>query len=507
MKKLLALLAIVASNVFAVDLVIGPNVLVNGDLAGNAAGWTKSGMSGGADGNGGPGYTFSFQSGTIAQTYAINQALQGTGIQIHGFDYGLEYRFNCGQQIGSSCTSNSLQDTLNMTVTITDSTGASLYNRYYGLGSKNAKDGNSAYNPNWQNVDTQQRFTSPYDIANMGNFTMSITGMDAGFWGGNYGPNVRNAYSKPVYSVNQCSTDPLSSPTCPGYEAAYLSQQCSANPLYSPSCPGYQQAYHTQQCSIDPLTDPSCPGYNTAYYSHQCTMSPLYDRGCPGYAEAYLNEQCKKDSLYSTKCEGYATAYAIAYLVPLTPGTSSAINQSLSSTAAADPSKQATQTVKDDNVNTAITPSQSTSTSSVTSVTSVVREPNPETRIPPKEEKRSERVANPETREAPKEEKKEVQTPKKTAETKRRAEEAIKAATKAKTPEEVIASQTAIVGGMGLLPGFENYQNNSILDAQFYKSKDIYSNQKTVDNRNAQRFLSGASEVRHQMMVEEQYRR
>ena len=505
MKKLFALLAFVAFNAFAVDLIVGPNALVNGDLSGNASGWTQSGMAGGVDGNGGPGYTFSFQSGTIAQTYAINQALQGTGIQIHGFDYGLEYRFNCGQQVGSGCTSNSKQDTLNMTITITSDTGATLYNRYYGLGAKNTKDGNSAYNPDWQSVATEQRFNSPYDIANMGTFTMSITGMDAGFWGGNYGPNIQNAYSKPVYSTNQCSTDPLSSPTCVGYEAAYLSQQCSVNALYSPSCPGYQQAYYTQQCSINPLTDTSCPGYNTAFYNHQCYMSPLYDRGCPGYAEAYFNQQCKIDSLYSQKCEGYATAYAIANLVQLDSSVSSSINQSLSSTAAADPSKQATRAIKDENVSNAITPSQSTSTSSVTSVTSVVREPNPETRTPPKEEKKVERVANPETREVPKEEKKEVQTPKKTAETKRRAEEAVIAATKAKTPEQVVATQTAIVTGMGLLPGFEAYSNNSILDAQFYKSKEIYANQKPIDNRNAQRFLSGASEARHQMMVEQQY--
>jgi len=42
---------------------------------------------------------------------------------------------------------------------------------------------------------------------------------------------------------NACSTNPLSSPTCPGYAAAYLTQQCSISALYDPSCPGYQQAY------------------------------------------------------------------------------------------------------------------------------------------------------------------------------------------------------------------------------------------------------------------------
>ena len=191
--------------------------------------------------------------------------------------------------------------------------------------------------------------------------------------------------------------------------------------------------------------------------------------------------------------------------MPLDPAVNTAVNQSLSATAAADPSKQLTQVIKDNNVNNAITPSSTVAPTSTTSVTSVVRDPNPETRTPPKEERRAEKSSNPETREAPKEEKKEVQSPKKTAENKRRAEEAAKAAARAKTPEEIVATQTAIVAGMGLLPGFDVYQNHNLADAQFYKPKEIYANQRTVDNKNVQRFLSGASEARHQQMIDQQY--
>ena len=64
---------------------------------------------------------------------------------------------------------------------------------------------------------------------------------------------------------NACSTNPLSSPTCPGYAAAYLTQQCSISALYDPSCPGYQQAYANQQCTTNPLSSPSCSGYSRAY--------------------------------------------------------------------------------------------------------------------------------------------------------------------------------------------------------------------------------------------------
>jgi hypothetical protein len=64
---------------------------------------------------------------------------------------------------------------------------------------------------------------------------------------------------------NLCLIDPLSSPSCPNYQQAYLTQQCTINALYSPSCAGYEQAYFNQQCSLNPLYDRTCSGYNEAY--------------------------------------------------------------------------------------------------------------------------------------------------------------------------------------------------------------------------------------------------
>jgi hypothetical protein len=84
-----------------------------------------------------------------------------------------------------------------------------------------------------------------------------------------------------------CLVDPLSSPTCAGYQEAYTTLQCSSNTLYSPSCAGYAAAYFTQQCGLNALYDSSCPGYTQAYFNQQCSSNPLYDRGCSGYNEAY----------------------------------------------------------------------------------------------------------------------------------------------------------------------------------------------------------------------------
>jgi hypothetical protein len=231
MKKLFIALTLLAVNAWATDPTVGSNALTNGALNGDATGWTISGAPGGVDGNGGPGYTFSFNSGTIAQTYAINQALANAGVnlQIHGFNYGFEYRFNCANKIGGGCETGGLQDTLNTTITIKDNNGISIYSKYYGLGAKNNADGNPAYNPDWQSLATEQRFTNARELDTVGSFTMSITGQDAGFWAGNYGPSVRNAYSNPVYSViDPCVKNAATNPGCPGYNDIVTSQSISS---------------------------------------------------------------------------------------------------------------------------------------------------------------------------------------------------------------------------------------------------------------------------------------
>jgi hypothetical protein len=113
----------------------------------------------------------------------------------------------------------------------------------------------------------------------------------------------------PDYVYDPCTTNPLYSPSCPGYQAAYTEQQCSVNPLYSTTCSGYQAAYTQQQCSINPLYSMTCSGYQVAYHNQQCSINPLSFIDCPGYASAYLNQQCSINALYSTTCSGYAEAY------------------------------------------------------------------------------------------------------------------------------------------------------------------------------------------------------
>jgi hypothetical protein len=112
-----------------------------------------------------------------------------------------------------------------------------------------------------------------------------------------------------AYTTQQCTISALFDPSCPGYQSAYTTQQCGINPLYSTACQGYQQAYHDQQCSVNTLSYTDCPGYATAYLNQQCSINPLYSTTCSGYAAAYKSQQCSLNQLYATDCPGYAQAY------------------------------------------------------------------------------------------------------------------------------------------------------------------------------------------------------
>jgi hypothetical protein len=168
---------------------------------------------------------------------------------------------------------------------------------------------------------------------------------------------------------NLCVVDPLSSPSCPGYQAAFLVQQCSINPLYDSSCPGYTEAYYAQQCTLNALYDVNCPGYGVAYLRQQCSLSALYSPSCPGYTEAYFTQQCNANQLYSRDCPGYAQAYALANVVPAT-STNTVVSTPQVQVSSTGTVSVETPVVADPVVNAAIA---SPSVTSVTSVTNTAR--------------------------------------------------------------------------------------------------------------------------------------
>jgi hypothetical protein len=222
-----------------------------------------------------PGGSINFSYGTtdLYQSQAIASVLpnSGTGLKVNGYTFS--FMAKNGNHWDDART-----DYLNAYVHFTNSNGSVVEYDSYNLN----------YNFNWTNFNFSKNFTSPYSANTLGNVTYGFVGRDNNGWAGPYGPEI--------YGVN--------------FSLRYSVDQCAIDPLHSTSCPGYAEAFKTYQCSINPLYDSTCAGYAEAYFSQQCTINPLYDQACPGYAQAYLDQQCSANALYSNSCSGYGAAMA-----------------------------------------------------------------------------------------------------------------------------------------------------------------------------------------------------
>jgi hypothetical protein len=492
----------------------------------------------------------------------------GAGVQIHGFNYGYRYSFGdtqCTATNQDGSCSWWMANYASVNVNIRDSENISILNQtwsHQGVWQSSNQSYQYRFN-NTRDITTLGTFkmtpsvsgnASIYNMYSNAVYTVDPCAADplssttcSGYAAAVFAqqcnsnplsdsacPGYAQAYfsqqcsSNPLYNSacpgyqqayydQQCAANPLYATTCPGYAAAYKTQQCDANPFYATDCPGYAVAYHDQQCSISPLYMSDCSGYAAAYKTQQCSLSPLYATDCPGYAEAYLNQQCLLDSLFSNKCEGYKTAYAIKYLVNLDPAVTTAVNSALTTTVEIqrnDPANVVSST-GNATVDSVVAAPSTTSATSATSPVSVINAPPAASTMnsasapppPPPPGAAAEQKADAKKTEgavASVEKKAGGNATAARAAATEKAKELAKDIGRAATMEAQTATQGLLVGLIGYVPGFSAYQNSTVPDAlgatvakQYYKA--------TVDNRSAQRQLSGANETRWKQIVDSQY--
>ena len=355
--------------------------------------------------------------------------------------------------------------------------------------------------------------------------------------------------------VDQCTINPLYSPSCPGYAAAYTSQQCSISALYDPTCPGYQQAYFDQQCSLNSLYNQNCPGYQQAYFTQQCTANPLYNVDCPGYAAAYFTQQCSLSALYSPQCPGYDVAYQ-AFLFNqactanpqssprcsgyVTPTASSTTNTTTTEPVAVVSSSGSVSTtpaiVADPNVNKVVTstststaptapaaPVQLTSSSSTQQTTTALvaetatsqQSSSSSSSESSSSSSSSASSTTSSTSSSNGSSSSSTQSPRQTLQQARveaakreaisKGTQAVKESGEAKSMSAQIATQGLVIAAMGYNPSFDVYNSVVMKDASFYKPFTIYGGQKNVDNARVGRRLFGATDQLHNQMVQSQY--
>jgi len=160
---------------------------------------------------------WSYGQATVSQSIGIQNALKeaGTGLQVTGYNWSWWVR----NDNGGNRNQNGV-DTLNYWVNTTSSTGQLLDQM---SGTYNTSFGPTQFSGT-------RTYASPYDLSNLGSLTVSFSGKDGGFWAGLYGPEVGNVNISLNYSVDPCASDPLYSPTCPGFAAALAELTASATP-------------------------------------------------------------------------------------------------------------------------------------------------------------------------------------------------------------------------------------------------------------------------------------
>lgn len=128
-------------------------------------------------------FYFGWTQSTVAYSMAVNSALSGTGIKVNGINYSYDW-YNSDWNRG----------TLSATLALTGSQGKTLESYTW-------------YHPpvipaGWQTNTGTKTFTNPYELSTISNLSLSFTGKDDRYWAGYYGPKVTNIDVRLSYAVN-----------------------------------------------------------------------------------------------------------------------------------------------------------------------------------------------------------------------------------------------------------------------------------------------------------------
>ena len=188
----------------------GPTPWVGGVYQDNLTCWGQQGDTGYCGPNAivrpGGNINFSYGSTYLYQQQHISTLLpSATGLQVNGYNFGFTAKNGNGWDDGRT-------DNLMALVRFWDNTGGRgatnlLYGDVYSLN----------YKFNWTSFDYSKTFTTPLAVPSIGQVQYGFIGSDNNGWAGPYGPELYNVSFSLKYSVDPCTTNPMYSPTCPGY--------------------------------------------------------------------------------------------------------------------------------------------------------------------------------------------------------------------------------------------------------------------------------------------------
>ncbi len=213
-----------------------------------------TGTGGGFSGGNTPGYNsstntihFGYTQSTVAQTIAINNALQGSGVKVGGANYGFSY-YNQGEASG----------TLSSIFSITSNTGATLHSY-----STNHGTTTNGWTPFSNNVTF-----GPYGLPELGNASLSFTGRDSRFWAGYYGPMVKDPYVNLTYTAATVTNPTFQDDT-------YVSVPLQFGfPFYGRTFTNSWMHSNGVVSFLDPAVPVPGAGYNPGQWAYCCGDQP-----------------------------------------------------------------------------------------------------------------------------------------------------------------------------------------------------------------------------------------
>ena len=185
---------------------------------------------------------FSYGTVDLNQIVNINKALaiSGSVVQLSGFNFGFTAKNGNGWDNGA-------QDYLSAYVKLYGSSGNQVAAYDY------TSQTNRKYN--WTTFNFSETFATPYTASTMGNAQYGFVGRDNNFWVGPYGPEIMNVNFSLKYSVkpDPCISDPLSSPTCPGYALATVKNSILGSTVSNASATSFVPTMNYTSPAATPL--------------------------------------------------------------------------------------------------------------------------------------------------------------------------------------------------------------------------------------------------------------
>ena len=433
---------------------------------------------------------FSYGSDTLTQTIGFQQALGGTGIQVHGYSVSFDYRL-VGKSDGSVSS-----DELYVLTRITDSAGNSTQLDYWNLSGGVI----SGLNDFWITVGNTRSFSTPY--LDPQSITFEMNGRDGGFWAGYYGPEVRNVSLSVNYSFDPCAADPLYSSSCPGYLEAYMAYLFEM--LGWSTTPEPQTEVAAVDYSLVPAATASAPEETTTgevrVDAGGIEVSTTDELQVPDGIPEEAREKKPVDMNLISRIVREATDDSAALSV-----VNRSIEQSMAEEANPD-SSMTSETLAAIARQQDVSMEQSIAENQEAAQSGIMFQPElgvVESQMASGDQGFSEDAGEPQP----------VATTATQLGDQDRIEIKQPDTNTAETAVRRDVADNDAAGGVGIEDiaqepqDFTAYVNKQLADAQFYQTEAIYRDLEPVDNRRSLRLLSGANDRLHQEMVNDQYRR